>query len=417
VLQWKLNATIAGKWSPTEYFLIAFLIILVINTFANDWRRSSPDQDPILQHLVEGYFIPVLLYGIARHSVCQTRHLMWFYGVLGVFGIYLSLTAICEMAGAWSLVIPHYIADPELGIHFGRARGPFLQSVRLGIYLNAAFAAIWIPWVWQRRLGQSGMVIGLLSSGLVALGAVFTLTRSIWLGVGAGFLILVAATFTGRFRRFALYCMLVGAVLIVPLKDSLLSFQREYGSQETLESTRMRAVFAYVSWLMFKDHPWAGVGFGHFPHRKDAYLNDRQTELNLNSIRRYIHHNTYLSLLVELGIFGLAAYLAVLGCWGQTAWRLWRDRSAPLDCRGHALFCLMLLASCLIQMLFHEVSYTVFENGILFVSAGILSGMAAGRVTHARHLQAGDRSFALQQLARQLPSPVGSFRTSTDSGP
>jgi O-antigen ligase len=300
------------------------------------------------------------------------------------------------MAGAWSLVFPRYIADPRVGIHFGRARGPFIQSVRLGLYLTAGLAAVWIPLVWQRVWGRAGMLLGLIGSGLMMVGLALTLTRSIWVGLIWGVGVIVAATFARQWRNFVLYSMVVLLLVAIPLKDTLLSFQREYGSQETLESTRMRASFAYVSWLMFLERPVAGFGFGHFPHEKEAYLNDRETELRLNSIRGYIHHNTYLSVLVELGLVGLMPFALLLICWFRQAWRLWNDRTLADGIRGHALLCMVLLGSCMTQMLFHEVSYSVFENGILFVATGLLSGMAA------------DRSFA----RRTTPSfcTVGTMR-------
>jgi hypothetical protein len=47
--------------------------------------------------------------------------------ILGVFGLYLSVTAVFEITKQWSLVFPGFIGDPKIGIHFGRARGPMLQ--------------------------------------------------------------------------------------------------------------------------------------------------------------------------------------------------------------------------------------------------------------------------------------------------
>ncbi|HEY6565636.1 MAG TPA: O-antigen ligase family protein, partial [Pirellulaceae bacterium] len=345
----------------------------------HDWRRSFPDQVPIPQHAIEGYLIPLLLYGMARLTIPTEKDLRWLYWVWGAFGCYLAVTAVLEVTQHWGLVFPRYIADPSLGIHFGRARGPFLQSVRLGVFLNAALAAIWIPLVWQRRGKQAGLVAGLMLSGAVVLGTILTYTRSIWLGLVLGIVLVVKLTFHQPFRRVVLYAMIAVAVLAMPLKDRFLNLDRELGSQETLESSRMRAVFAYVSWLMFQDRPLAGFGFGHFPHEKLPYLNDRDTELRLESIRDYIHHNSYLSLLVELGGPGLAVYLMVLWSWGRLSWRLWHDQQAPDWMRGQALFGLVVLSNSLAQMAFHEVSYSPFENGVLFLVAGTVSGLCRGR--------------------------------------
>ncbi len=374
-VQRKLGRTAPKKLTAPEFVLLAFLAILLSSTFLHDWRRIAQDQRPILPHLLEGYLIPILLYGVLRGSRLDPRSLLHVYRLLALFGIYLAITAIFEVAGAWSLVYPRYISNPLIGIHFGRARGPFLQSVRLGMYLVTALAVTWTTLVWQSRRGKGGQLVGLGLAGLFGIAAFLTYTRSIWLAVLLGAAIVTAWTFRGGYRRSILFGMVALVLVAVPLKESFLTIKREYRAQDTVESTKMRAVFAYVSWLMFKDHPLAGVGFGHFPHVKESYLNDRQTSLRLGSIQGYVHHNSWLSLLVELGLPGLILYSVLMGLWGWQSWGLWHAVATPQWMRAHALITMIVLMTSAIQMLFHDVSYSPFENGILFVTTGINSAL------------------------------------------
>lgn len=129
---WRTRRTVPREISSSETLLIGFLGLLVINTFAYEWNRSTPNQVPIIQHLIEGYVIPFILYWIARRSVLTQKSVDKVYLLFGIFGIYLAVTALFEIMGMWSLVFPREIGNPDVGIHFGRARGPFLQSVRLG---------------------------------------------------------------------------------------------------------------------------------------------------------------------------------------------------------------------------------------------------------------------------------------------
>ncbi len=108
----------------SELLLLGFLAILLINTFTHNWRRVAADQVPILPHLIDGYLIPFVLYWVARRSIIAKPQIDLVYLLLGIFGLYLCLTAICEVAGAWSFVFPRKIADPTLGIHFGRGTRP-----------------------------------------------------------------------------------------------------------------------------------------------------------------------------------------------------------------------------------------------------------------------------------------------------
>lgn len=377
---WWRRKTAARDIPASEILLFSFIGLLLLNTFTNDWRRSGEDQVPILQHMIEGYVIPLILYWIARRSVISSKSMDRVYILLGCFGIYLSFTALCEIAGVWSLVFPKQIANPDLGIHFGRARGPFLQSVRLGIYLLVCTFATWIPLVWRKRWGREGQLVGFLLFGLSSAAIFATYTRSVWMAFAISGFIVALMTFTVFMRRLVIVAAVAACMLLVVSRGNLVSFQREFDVQETKESTEMRAVFAYVSWLMFKDKPMTGHGFGHYPHKNRPYLNDRATQLQLESIRGYIHHNTWLSLLVELGIVGFSLYLALFIAWGRRAWLLFKDHAAPQWMRGQALLFILFLVSYAIQMVFHDVSYSPMENGLLFLMAGLTCGICSMRL-------------------------------------
>ena len=98
-----------------------------------------------------------------------------------------------------------------------------------------------------------------------------------------------------------------------------MGLEREGTAGESHHSVDQRKSFAYVSWQMFKDHPLMGVGFGRFYDRKLPYLSDRSQEFELESLRPLDHHNTLLSLLVETGLAGLAAFVALLAAWARAA--------------------------------------------------------------------------------------------------
>jgi len=403
VMHWWLKKTESRDIPTSEWILFGFMVLLLINTLMHDWRRSNPDQVPILQHMIEGYVIPFLLYWIGCRSPLNEKVVDYVYLLFGVLGIYLSLTALFEIAGMWSFVFPRKIADPTVGIHFGRARGPYLQSVRLGIYLLASFFMIWIGLVWRVRWGRTGQLLGLALSPLFLAAILATMTRSVWLGFGIAAAILFVLTLRGKFRRAALLSMVGGAVLVLLIgRSGLVAFKREANSQDTAQSTNMRVVFAYVSYLMVKEKPLRGFGFGHFPHEKEQFLTDRSTKLQMETIRGFIHHNTFLSILVELGLFGLIALCGLFVAWGRRAYRLWQDAEAPDWMRGHALVFLMFLGAYSLQMVFHEVSYSAIENGVLFLMAGMMSGMASMRIHSPSLASQASRESRPEQAARVI---------------
>ena len=353
----------------SDIWLFAFLGWLILRTVTTPIGNELPGQPSTVMHLLNGYLIPAFLFVLIRHSDLTPRTLWPAITIVLLFGIYLSLTAILEITKQWSLVFPRFIGDPKLGIHFGRARGPMLQSVRLGMCLNLCLAVLWLfpLWIFTRERWAWLLAVSLTP---IFLAAIFlTYTRSIWMGAGAIVIVLLSTMLQGKARTLILggLCMsaVVGGLIIGP---NLVSFKREYSEAETLESTRMRGAFAYVSWKMFQDSPIAGFGFNQFQVYNRPYLDDRTTNIRLESIRGYVHHNSFLSLLVDLGLVGATLYMIAAVALIRNCWVIWSHPTASQYARSSAVLSFCVVAVHGIQMAFHEVSFSSIENTILMMS-------------------------------------------------
>ena len=78
-----------------------------------------------------------------------------------------------------------------------------------------------------------------------------------------------------------------------------------------------------VAWRMFEDHPITGVGLNNFRAESQAYVREpgRLEFVHLIAEKPGVVHNTYLQLLAETGVVGLALFLAaVAGCL-RALWR------------------------------------------------------------------------------------------------
>src|SRR5437588_9839385 len=125
------------------------------------------------------------------------------------------------------------------------------------------------------------------------------------------------------------------------------------------------AVYA-GAWQMFLDRPLTGWGINQMPAELAQHVTGYKE-------RDLYPHNTYLELLVEHGIAGLAFYLWLM-------WAIWRlvrgpvprgDSNAFLDRDFHNLWPLMLGVYC-INAAFVVMNYQ-FVNGLLFATAGMLA--------------------------------------------
>ncbi|MBI1899797.1 MAG: O-antigen ligase family protein [Planctomycetia bacterium] len=377
-VQWHRGRMAPKPLAWVDKLLFVFVVVLGVSTFSGDWRTTLPGQVltgqvPPAVRLVLGYLMPVCVYFVARQSAIVARNTAILLWGLTLFGVYLAVTGILEVHEQWSFVFPAYIANPDLGIHFGRARGPMLMSVTFGLYLTACLAATWVllprlPRFWQLLVAPLTL--------LLAAGIYYSYTRSVWLGAALAGVVVLALLLRGNWRRIAVLGVVVAGVVVAAVKfEAILNFQREGSIVDTRQSADMRKSFAYVSWEMFLDKPIFGFGFGQFPLAKMPYLSDRSSELNLESIRHYVHHNTYFSLQTETGIVGLGLFLAILAGWGRSAWVIARRADLPPWVRGQGVLFLAVLATYACQLGGHELSYDTMDNSLVFLLAGMAVGL------------------------------------------
>jgi O-antigen ligase len=356
-----------------DVLLGAFALLVTASTFMHDWRTAPTSEIQIIQHLVNGYLTPLVLFWIARQSAVSERQLRWTYLAFVVFGVYLAFTGVMEAFRQWDFVFPRYIADPKLSLHFGRARGPMVHAVTFGTTLATCVICGWALWPTLHARGR--LLLAALAP-LAAAALFYSFTRSVWLGTAVAILVLLVLTLRGWQRVGVLSSLVVAGLLVAATQlDRIVAFDRtDNTAAQTQESVGLRGSFAYVSWQMFLDRPLFGFGFGQFPTAKLPYLSDRSTELRLEAIRPMVHHNTYLSLLTELGVVGLGLFVAVLAMCGRGAWRLWTTAGPPWR-RTQGLVMLAILALYAVQCLFHEMSFSVRDNCLVFFFAGLTANL------------------------------------------
>lgn len=360
------------RWAPLElqdWILGAFIALLTFSTVLGGYIGQGQDDVPSMWRLIAGYYIPATIYWMAREVPMNERRFRLLLGAFTGFGIYLGLTGIAEMTGQWWAVFPRHIADPTVGMHFGRARGPMVALPTYGVYLGVCLLAAWL---WLPRLSRWGQLCLTMAAPIFFAGIFLSLTRSVWIGVGLGIMTTLFFTLRDAWRPLVLGSIIIGGGIIgLTQIDKIVGLQREETAAEAAMSANMRLSFAYVSWKMFLDHPLLGVGFGNFPSAKLPYLEDRSTDLQLDIIRTLAHHNTFLSLLTETGALGLALFLALLAAWTRTAWRRLRDPEQPEWARGLSVLLLGSLGIYVAQLMFHDLTYTPTDNALLYFLAGL----------------------------------------------
>ncbi|QDU87445.1 O-Antigen ligase [Pirellulimonas nuda] len=370
--RWKRGELSPAPLAGADWALAACLACLSISFLLNRPGEFVPQPTSILWRLIVAFWAPAALYLVARQAPLGPREVRVFFAILAGLGVYLAFTGLAETAGAWAVVFPRYIADPEQGLHFGRARGPELNSVSMGAYLGICLWATWMLVPKASRLMQL-LLVG--ACGAMALVVLLTYTRSTWLGLGLSGLVVAGLQTPRRLRAPMLgIACLAGGVLLVAAWDKIIGLEREDSGSVSAHSVQQREAFVYVSMNMFRDNPLWGVGFGRFYDRKLPYLSDRSQSFELESIRGLHHHNTYLGLLTETGLLGLASYAALLGGIGVCGWRLATAPEAEPELRALGQFALAALAIYSVNAALHDITHIHPDQWLLMTIAGAAVG-------------------------------------------
>jgi putative inorganic carbon (hco3(-)) transporter len=312
--------------------------------------------------LAAKFIVPFALFhlaGLVFQEECRLRRFEVFALVVLA---YLCFTSIAFMVGAKSLIFPRFILDESLGYHADRARGPLLQAVANGVSLNLLGVLALHAFLRGRIRGLKAVVL----LGSVPVAILATMTRAVWLSFVASVGVLILRSNNRKLRRICLAMALMGAVgLLIALS---FEEQRRALSERMFESgpVDFREAVYTGGWQMFLEKPLTGWGVNQMPAELARHVSGyKEAEL--------YPHNTYLELLVEHGVFGLALY-------GWLMWELLRlgwapvplDEKASLLNHDFHLLWPVLLGIYWVNAALVVMNYQ-FVNGLLFTLAGMLA--------------------------------------------
>jgi putative inorganic carbon (hco3(-)) transporter len=306
--------------------------------------------------------VPFALFHLAGLVFTEESRFRQFELFVLIVLAYLSFTAIAFLVGARELIFPRFILDESLGFHADRARGPLLQAVANGVSLN--LLGLLVLHAFRRGSIRGAKVAVLLASVPIAILA--TMTRAVWLSFAGSVLALIFIS-KNRILRYACVVAVVVAVagLAVVLSTTELGRALSDRFEERGPVDFRQAMYA-GGWAMFQERPWSGWGFHQMPAELPRFVSGYNEKV-------LYPHNTYLELLVEHGVLGLALYVWLM-------WELWRlgrgripsrEKNGFLDQHFHRLWPI-LLAVYWVNAAVVVMSYQ-FVNGLLFTLAGMLA--------------------------------------------
>ena len=280
-------------------------LVALYATASAAWVGSLDERTAIFELLDPLGIVPFVMFLIAPVAFRTARQRAALLGTLLLVGLYLGVTAISEALGIDSLVVPKYILDPTVGIHEGRARGPFTEAVGMGLALFGCgtSALVTVALYRQRWLRAATLAIALLC----AVGILLTLTRAIWLGAMLATVVTMLAA--PGLRRHLLPTAATAAVIVLgalTLIPGLGERADERRGDQLPVWDRLNTNAAAVN--MVGARPLLGVGWDRFDEESATFF--RQGDYYPLTGEHAGVHNVFLSRAVELGMLGALLVIA-----------------------------------------------------------------------------------------------------------
>ena len=308
------------------------------------------------------WLVPLCLFFAAQFIFIDSASLHRFETFSLLVLAYLSALAILFAVGAKDLIFPRFILDESLGLHVDRARGPFLQAVANGLSLNL-LGLIALNAFNRKRLRGFAAVLFFVAWPM-AIAA--TKTRSVWFSFSGTILILLAFSQSSRVRMACLKIAVISGIAL----SAVLVLGGGAGLADRLEEREpvtFRSTMYEAGWEMFLEKPLLGWDTTHMQTELERRVDGFHQE-------QFYFHNTYLEILVQHGLLGIALYawivIDLFRVGRRLPSRISTEDDGFLNNHFRSLWP-MFLAVYLVNASFAVMNYQ-FVNGILFTMAGIL---------------------------------------------
>jgi putative inorganic carbon (hco3(-)) transporter len=342
------------------------LILYAVGSSA--WANTLSQHQATFELLDRLGVVPFLLYLVAPAAFATERQRTILLGTLAVVGAYLGATAFFEMIGPHSLVFPSFISNPALGIHDGRARGPFLEAGADGLAMFCCGVAAMMLLDRPRRQWIRWALIA--TAGLCLLGLVLTLTRQVWAGAAAG--ALLASMSSPRLRRLLPAAIIAGVVVVGGAVVVVPGLQAKLHSRANAQKPVWDRLNSDAAALrMIESRPLLGFGWGTFPRYSPRYYHVAKN-YPLSSVGEV--HNVVLSNAAELGAVGVALWLVSLAAAMVAPFR----RRAPPSLEPWRLGLIAVTVAWFVQANLAPLAYA-FDNYLPWLFAAVALGLPQPR--------------------------------------
>jgi O-antigen ligase len=359
-------------WPPICWAVLAFCVYAIVRYRTADIEYLARHE--MLRVLVYGFLFLAILNNLHRQESTQIIAFSLIFVAMAI-SFYALYQFVTDSDRVWNLPSPY--KHRGSGTYF--CPNHFAGFLEILLPLGMAYTVTGrLKPIARVFLGYAALV---MLSGLIVTGS-----RGGWIATGVAMLIFLGILICQRGYRIpallALASLVVVAIVVIPNSFALQIRLRRVVTDAGNIDDDMRFALWRPAYHMWQDHPWLGVGPGHF----DARFRNYRPEGVQRSPDRV--HNDYLNTLADWGVVGTALVVSawlLLGIGVVNTWRSVRLSSGDLGKRsGSNKFAFIVGAGLgLIAILVHscvDFNMQVPANAILVVA---LMAMVTGHLRFA----------------------------------
>jgi O-antigen ligase len=339
---WLVRLWLAPKYRflmpPTAWAVLPFVAYAV-------WRYRTADIEYLArQELIQVLMAAVIFLSIVNNLFGQKELRVMVIGLIAVgtfvamYGIYQWLT---KSQHVWHFTRPGYE---------GRGSGTYICPNHLAGFLEM-ICPLAITLTLFRGFGALPRILFSYASLVMLVGIATTGSRGGWVSTAAAVTVLLIMFI----RKKAYWWMALALLLAVGgtgkvLYEKALKTRGEFVSKESNQHD-LRIDIWTTARAMWKDHPWIGVGPGHFDYRYRGYrppfwaMQDRPGHA----------HNDYLNTLADWGVAGLILVLLPILIAGAGVVISWKNLQRSGDTAGSRAALTLGASVGLVAILVHSI--------------------------------------------------------------
>jgi hypothetical protein len=307
--------------------------------------------------------VPFCAYLLIRLTAPREKDLKRLIPIAFVIVISEFAVVILHMYATQLLPPQWLVRQVHAGRNTGTLANPAVYSTTLMFFSLLLFHAA----MTRRRVLHRLMLI--LASGLGAVGIFFSFSRGSWL---AGLFLLIGLLFL--YPKQVIRIAVVAVVLIAVLGGSLLVSQMDWAIERLSQETYSGRIVVYNAMItMVRHKPLFGWGYGNLD-RYDRQFYTRVGDYTIGG-RDETSHNTYLTILAELGLVGFLLYVLPFWRWFRGSAQVFSElpKGGFWSWRLLVIFWLAIaghfIAANFMDMRFFSFSLTLWWMALAFVAS------------------------------------------------